>query len=138
MIGFKYLFNKIQDVKLRDYLSFFPMVIAWIAKPLYRKKFQNVWLVCEEPKEARDNGYHFFKYMCLHQPQQKCIYAIKKKSVDYKKVAELGEVVEYGSMLHWIAYFLCEYNISSQKGGKPNAPICSFMELNNYFHMRNH
>lgn len=137
MIGFKYLFNKIQDVKLRDYLSFFPMVIAWIAKPLYRKKFQTVWLVCEEPKEARDNGYHFFKYMCLHQPQQKCIYAIRKKSVDYKKVAELGEVVEYGSMLHWIAYFLCEYNISSQKGGKPNAPICSFMELNNYFHMRN-
>ena len=59
MIGFKYLFNKIQDVKLRDYLSFFPMVIAWIAKPLYRKKFQTVWLVCEEPKEARDNGYHF-------------------------------------------------------------------------------
>lgn len=137
MVSIKYLLDRIQDVKLRDYLSLFPMIIAWIIRPFYTKKYQTVWLVCEEPKEARDNGFHFFKYMCLHQSQQKCVYAIKKKSVDYQKIRRLGKAIEYGSIQHWLAYFLCEYNISSQKGGKPNAAICSFMELDNNFHTLN-
>lgn len=137
MIKLNYLFDKIRDVKVTDYLSFFPMTLALLLKPFYRKKYTRAWLVCEEPEEARDNGYHFFKYMCINQPQQKCFYAIKKKSVDAKKVEKYGEIIEYGSISHWIAYFLCEYNISSQKGGKPNAAVCSFMELNGFFHPQN-
>ena len=137
MIRFEYILDRIKDVKLRDYLSVVPMMVAGLLIPFYRKKYRTIWLICEEPKEARDNGYHFFRYMCLYQPQQKCVYAIKRKSVDYEKVKKLGMVIEYGSIQHWLAYFLCEYNISSQKGGKPNAAICSFMELNNYFHTCN-
>ena len=112
MIKIGYLFDRIRDVKLSDYLSFFPMTAALIIKPFYRNKYVGTWLVCEEPGEARDNGYHFFKYMCEKQPQQKCFYAIKKSSVDVKKVQSLGEIIEYGSVQHWLAYFLCEYNIS--------------------------
>lgn len=137
MIGIKYLLNKLKDVKLKDYISVVPMTIALIIKPFYKKKYSSAWLVCEEPLEARDNGYHFFKYMCENQPQQKCYYAIKKKSVDYKKVVSLGEIIEYGSLQHWLAYFLCEYNISSQKGGKPNAAVCAFLELNGFSKVKN-
>ena len=46
--------------------------------------------------EARDNGYWFFKYLREKHPEQSCVYAIKKKSVDYQKVAKLGRTVEYG------------------------------------------
>ncbi len=137
MIKIGYLFDRIRDVKLSDYLSFFPMTAALIIKPFYRNKYVGTWLVCEEPGEARDNGYHFFKYMCEKQPQQKCFYAIKKSSVDVKKVQSLGEIIEYGSVQHWLAYFLCEYNISSQKGGKPNAATCAFMEMNGIFKPKN-
>lgn len=137
MIGIRYFLDRIRDVKVKDYLSVFPMAAALIVKPLYKKKYRDTWLICEEPAEARDNGYHFFKYMCLEQKQQKCFYAIKRKSVDYKKAAELGAVIEYGSVSHWLAYFLCKYNISSQKGGKPNAALCAFMELNGRFRPRN-
>lgn len=137
MVKLGYFLDRIKDVKLKDFLSIFPMMTALIVKPLFKKKYEKAWLICEEPAEARDNGYHFFRYMCIEQPHQKCFYAIKKKSVDYKKVKELGTVIEYGSIQHWLAYFLCEYNISSQKGGKPNAAVCAFMELSGRFHPRN-
>lgn len=133
MIKWDYFFEKIKDVKIKDYLAVFSMIAALLVQPFYKKKFKNLWLICEEPLEARDNGYQFFRYMRQYQPQQPCIYAIKKNSVDYKKVKKLGQIIEYGSVLHWVAYFLCQYNISSQKGGKPNAAICSFMELNGIF-----
>lgn len=137
MVKLSYLLDRIRDVKPNDYLSVFPMTAALLIKPFYKKKYAGTWLVCEEPAEARDNGYHFFKYMCEKQPQQKCYYAIKRNSVDVKKVQELGDVIEYGSIQHWLAYFLCEYNISSQKGGKPNAAMCAFMEMNGRFKPQN-
>lgn len=137
MLDIEYVINRIRDVKLKDYMSIFPMSLALLIRPFYRNRYGNTWLICEEPAEARDNGYHFFKYMCEKQPQQKCYYAIKKRSVDAKRVEKLGQTIEYGSLRHWLVYFLCEYNISSQKGGKPNAAICAFMELNNRFKTRN-
>lgn len=132
-----YFINKCKDIKLKDLISFIPMICALLMRPFFVKKYRFVWLVCEEPLEARDNGYHFFKYMCQKQPQQRCVYAIKRKSVDYQKVKCLGDVVEYGSIKHWLAYFICRYNISSQKGGKPNAALCSFFELTNIFKPHN-
>lgn len=137
MISIKYILDKLQDVKLYDFFAVFPMVTALILKPFYKNRYEGAWLICEEPKEARDNGYHFFKYICQKQRDQICFYAIKRDSVDYKRVKELGNVIEYGSIHHWLAYFLCEYNISSQKGGKPNAALCAFMELNGIFRPRN-
>lgn len=137
MISLSYLLDRLKDVKLEDYLSIFPMTVALLIKPFYKKKYRGTWLICEEPAEARDNGYHFFRYMCKEQPQKKCFYAIKKDSVDYHKVSDFGETIEHGSIQHWLAYFLCEFNISSQKGGKPNAAMCAFMEMNGRFHPRN-
>ena len=34
----KYFLNKIQDVKIKDYCSLFPMTIALIIRPFYKKK----------------------------------------------------------------------------------------------------
>lgn len=137
MIKSSYFLKKMKDVKISDILGFFPMLIAKIVSPLYKKKYSNVWLICEEAKEARDNGYWFFKRMAEIHPEQKCIYAIKKSSVDYEKVKNLGEVVEHGSLKHWILYFTVQCNISSQKGGKPNAAICAFLELNGLSKVKN-
>lgn len=140
MISIKYFLNRLQDVKPRDYAAFFPMIVALALRPSYKKKYQHSWLICEEPAEARDNGYHFYKYMCEKRPQQKCFYAIKKDSVDYSKVRDLAgddHIIEYGSVQHWLAYFLCDYNISSQKGGKPDAAVCAFFELNGKFRPHN-
>lgn len=137
MISLRYFFTKAKDIKCQDLLAIFPMGIAVLVSPLYKKKYRNIWLICEEKKEARDNGYWFFRKMCENHPEQVCIYAIDKSSVDYEKVKELGETVQYGSLKHWIIYFTCAYNISSQKGGKPNAALCAFIELNDLFNAHN-
>lgn len=137
MISLKYFFTKVKDIKCRDLLAVFPMGIALIVSPLYRKKYKNTWLICEERKEARDNGYWFYRKMCENHPEQECIYAIDHSSVDYEKIKGFGKTVQYGSLKHWIIYFTCAYNISSQKGGKPNAVLCAFIELNDLYNAHN-
>lgn len=104
-------------------LVVFPFAI--IAKLFLRDR----WLVCEDKNEARDNGYHFFKWVCENRPKQKIRYAINKKSPDYEKVKGLGKIVGYGTAAHWFWYIVADKNISSQKGGKPNAAVCYFFEV---------
>ena len=99
--------------------------------------FRNLWIISDEKLEARDNGYHFFKYLRLNHPEQECYFAISKYAKDRGKVEKIGPVVNQGSIRHWIMYFTCQYNISSQKGGKPNAALCSFFELLNLFKVKN-
>lgn len=137
MISFNYFKKKLKDVSLSDMVAMIPMGCAAALKPFNAKKNQDVWLVCENENEARDNGYHLYKYMRTEHPEQPCIYAVSKKSKDWKKIRALGPAVDYGSIEHWVLYFTSKYNISSQKGGKPNAALCSFFELNGVFKPRN-
>lgn len=88
-----------------------------------------MWLVCEYGQEARDNGYWFYKYMREEHPEQDIVYAIDFRAEDYAKVKDLGECIQYGSFKHWIYYLCAEINISSHKGGKPNAAVCYLLEI---------
>ncbi len=130
MIRANYFFRKIRDVKLRDLFSVFPMLAALTAVPFKKKKYADTWLIGEANDEARDNGYHFFRYMRTEHPEQPCVYFISKKAHDYPKIARLGPTVKTGSVRHWLRYFTCRWTVSSQKGGKPNAAMCNFLELN--------
>lgn len=121
--------QKLKEVSGRDILHVFLFLLAWPLAKLYQKKRQHMWLICENAWEARDNGFWLFRYIRENEPQQDVVYAIKRKSKDYKKVKKLGEVIEYGSFKHWIYYLAAEKNISSQKGGKPNAAVCYFLEV---------
>ena len=129
----KYYLRKAKDVHIHDVLSLFPMITALAMTPIFGKKFSKTWIVSERNDEARDNGYHFFKYMRTYQKQQSCIYAIKKNSEDYKKVSALGKTVEYGSVMHWIMYFSAKYLIGSQNS-MPNGYIATFFERLGVFH----
>ena len=94
MISLKYILSRIKDVKIKDYLSLAPMSIALIIRPFFKKRYSDYWLICEEPAEARDNGYVFFKFL-TQNTKQKCIYAIKRNSPDYQKVKTLGETIQF-------------------------------------------
>ena len=133
----QYFLKKIKDVKITDLLSFFPYVLAASVKNSAGAKYRDSWLVCEDPGEARDNGYWFFKYLTEHHPEVDAYYAINKNSIDFNKVSKIGKTVKYGSFQHWLIFLSCRYNISSQKGGKPNAAVCSFLELNDRIHVDN-
>lgn len=116
-------------VKFRDiiacFIFLFMLPIALIAKIFIR----NFWLVGEEKREARDNGYWFFKYVRENHPEQKIAYVIDKNCADYEKVKDLGKIVQWGGISHWFWYLVAKKNISSQKGCKPNAAACYLFEV---------
>ncbi|WP_295764191.1 CDP-glycerol glycerophosphotransferase family protein [uncultured Oscillibacter sp.] len=131
-----YFLNKARDVKIRDLLSFGKLSLAVLMRPFVERRYAHCWVVCETPLEARDNGYHFYKYVKTRRPEIVCFYAIDKRSPDYAKVAEYGDVIAYGSIEHWIAYLCADHNISSQKAGKPNGAVCAFLELMHWIDSR--
>lgn len=67
--------------------------------------------------------------MCKNVPECDAVYAINPMSEDTKKVVALGKTISYGTLKHWIYYLAAEVNISTQKGGKPNAAVCYFLEV---------
>lgn len=122
----KRVFNFI-DRRDIGHLFLAAVILPWalIAKIFVR----NFWLVCEDRTEARDNGYRFYRWVRENRPKQKIAYAIDKRSPDYGRVKDLGKVVSYGSAAHWFWYIVADRNISSQKGGKPNAAVCYLFEV---------
>ncbi len=123
-------FQKLQRVHPGDIGHLFLFVLALPVSLIYRLFRRDLWLICDNKNEARDNGYHLFRYIREHYPEQDIVYAISRRSPDFAKVKDLGKTVRYGSLRHWILYLSARKNISSQKGGKPNAAVCYFLEVN--------
>ena len=122
-------FQKLQRVRPADIGHIFLFILALPVSLIYRLFRRDLWLICDNRYEARDNGYWFFKYLCENHPEQDTVYAISKKSPDFNRVRHLGKTVRYGSLRHWIFYLTAKKNISSQKGGKPNAAVCYVLEV---------
>ena len=93
---------------------------------------RDIYIVCERGTDARDNGYHMFKYMIEHHPQKNVYYIIDKKSVDYHKVAELGRVIDYKSWKHVLYFIAARKKISSHYlGYAPGVPYL-FLKFQRY------
>jgi hypothetical protein len=121
--------NKLTEVSLDDFWHVILFLLALLPSFIYKRKRKHLWLVCENKEEARDNGYWLFRYIREKEPDVDVVYAISPDSPDYVKVAGLGNTVAYGTWRHWIYYLAAEINISSQKGGKPNAAVCYLLEV---------
>ncbi|MCD8375480.1 MAG: CDP-glycerol glycerophosphotransferase family protein [Oscillospiraceae bacterium] len=89
---------------------------------------KHIFLVSERGNDARDNGYHFFKYVRTAHPEQPAYYAIDKTSADYDKVAPYGNVVARGSLTHYLLFLADTVKISTHHSGA--AP-----ESNYYFNL---
>lgn len=115
--------EQLKYIKIYDIFSVFIFIFMIIIAVFYKIfcKFSNrkIWLVCEEGKSARDNGYHFFKYIRTVHPEINCYYVIDKKSSDYSKVVNYGNIIQFRGFKHWLYYLCSEFNISSQKNGNP-------------------
>lgn len=125
----KSFLEKLKTVKLADLLAVFLFLLACPIAFVYKRMRPHLWLLCEYGPEARDNAYFLFRYLRTEQPQVDAVYALNRSSIDMDRVTPLGEVVAYGSLKHWIYYLAAEVNISSQKGGKPNAAVCYALEV---------
>lgn len=86
--------------------------IAWL---LYGRK--HIWIISERGTDARDNGLYMYRYIRENYPEQRIYFIIDKKSPDYSKVAVLGNVVERGSLMHWLLYLASDVKISTHRNG---------------------
>ncbi len=87
--------------------------IAYIGSK-FINKYKNYWLIGERGYDARDNGYHFYKYMIKNHPEQLVIYVIDNKRSDFNKIKALnGEYVIQNSLKHGLIYFSCNMIMST-------------------------
>lgn len=123
--------KKIKDnlkyIKIKDILSIvifiFMIIPSLIYKVILKIQKRNIWLIQEKKDKACDNGYHFFKYIRENYPNDDCYYVIDIKSPDYKKVEKYGNIINYGSLKHWLYYMSADKNISTQKSGNPSPAL---------------
>ena len=97
-------------------------LVTRIIRIIRGEKYNGIWLICERKHEARDNGYHLFKYIRTNHPSVKIYYLITKDSKDFPKIAALGSYIYFGSLKHYFYYFLAEKHISSHGRGKGCMP----------------
>ena len=125
--------EQLKNVKPRDLLAGLQFLLMLLPALCFRRylraKKRAFWLICEEKCEARDNGFALFRYIRTEHPDTEVYYAISPRCADYEKTAALGKTIPYGSCRHWLYYLAAEANISSQKGGKPNAAVCYLLEV---------
>ena len=102
-------------VEYTKYYLLFPLALLLYAN-------NEIYIVSERGVDARDNGYHMFSYLRKYHPEKECYFIIDKKSPDFQKVAELGDVVQYRSLRHYLLFISAKYKLSSHvMGYSPDA-----------------
>ncbi len=82
-----------------------------------RPEYKDLWIVSERGIDARDNSYHFFKYLTSEHPEINSAYIISKNSPDFKKVENLGRIIPHGSFCHYISFLLAKVRVSTHIDG---------------------
>lgn len=103
--GFSYLKSFLPD-RNHPVVYYLAMLTRCLLLPLARLKFRgrDVWLVCERGSDARDNGYHMFRYLRNEHPEIEAWYLITPDSPDLPKIAALGNIAFRGTLTHWLVY----------------------------------
>lgn len=126
-------------IKLKDFLSFLIFIVVLIPSLIVKiyNKFtkKQLWIVSERVNTACDNGFHFYKYLKNVHPEIKSYYVIDKKCEDYKKVEMFGNIVQHGSLKHWIIYIASNRKIGTQKASNPSPAL--FYVLHVYLNLFN-
>lgn len=105
---------------------------AWLHLHLFRRDLlrRDIWLIAEKRTEARDNGYHLFRYLREQHPEVEAYYVITPDSPDRPRVEPLGRVITADSREHFLCYLAATCSISSQAGGAfPMQMIPEFFHL---------
>lgn len=102
-------------------------IAAFFLQPILNRR--NIWIFGEKKREARDNGYHFFKYIVKEHPEIDSYYVIKKGMPDEAKVKIIGKVVHFDSFKHCVLYYSASVRACSEVHGV--RPYEQFSRLNN-------
>jgi CDP-glycerol glycerophosphotransferase (TagB/SpsB family) len=131
------IFKRIREIfyliSIKDILDVFFLPVVLLINIFCKRKLkkQKIWIIEENPNEACDNGYIFFKYITEKRKDINCYYVINKKSKDYIKVKQLGNVIKHRSLKHWLYYLNAEKIIVTQKYANPSPAIFYILHTKN-------
>ena len=112
--------------KLKHVVDGLKLIVAYsIAKILRLFKYnRDIWLIGERKNEAKDNGYHLFKYIRENYKNQQIYYVIDKSSNDLEKIMKFGNVIYYDTFKHYLYYILSNKLILAHLGScVPTSPV---------------
>lgn len=111
--------KKLLQKGINAYIAVREFARYYILFPVARLKYRGrtIYLIAERGTDARDNGYHMFRYIRQNHPEVEAYYVITKASADYPKVAALGNVVYWGTLQHYLLFIAAKYKISSHVAG---------------------
>ncbi len=100
-------------------IFFVKLICAWIVLHTIQRKLlkQNIWLIREKRDEARDNGYHFFKYIKENHKNINVFYVITPDSSDRYKIENYRGLINADSFKHCIYFLASDFSINSQPFG---------------------
>lgn len=107
-------------VKTKKMIIFIGEAIKYICLyPFAMLKYgkRNIYIFAERGTDARDNGYHMYRFFRQEHPELECYYIITKDSPDRPKVETLGNVVLHSSLQHYLLFIGAKYKISTHKMG---------------------
>ena len=113
--------------KLKYIIDGLKLIVAYCVAKILRlfKSNRNIWLIGERKDEAKDNGYHLFKYIRENHSEEKVYYIIDKNSKDLDKIQPLGNIVYADSFKHYVYYVMANKLIMAHLSScVPDSPIC--------------
>ena len=114
--------------KISYILDVFKLIVAKCVSPILKmidKDNGDIWIVGERKSEAKDNGYHLFKYIRENHPEKKVYYVIDKNSSDLEKIQSLGNIIYHDSLKHYVYYIMSRKLVCAHLGScVPDSPIC--------------
>ena len=113
----------IKLISIMQIIDVFLFPFIWIISLVYKPFLKDFWIIEENPNEACDNGYIFFKYLRKTRNDINVYYVIKKKSKDYDKVKSLGNIIYHKSLKHFIYYLNAKKIIVTQKYANPSPAL---------------
>lgn len=132
----KKIFSKRGMITVKNFLFF---CIAYINYKVFPIKRKDIWLISERGNEARDNGYHLFKYLANERIiyKKNIFFIIDKNSKDYNKINKYDKyIIQYRSYKHWLYWLNSTKLISTHIDGCiPDITVYKFTKK--FFNLKN-
>lgn len=100
--------------KVKLYFAFGVLYLIFFLLPFFERKKN--WLFCERGNDAQNNVFIFYKYVFENHKYIKPVL-IHKSSSDFKNVSNIGKVVEFGSVKHFLMMIGYPVEINSRLFG---------------------
>ena len=120
------------------YRSIVMMWLAYLCILPFRNRLnkRDIWLIGEKGTEARDNGYHFYRYIRENHPEINAYFTIAKNSPDVERIAKYKNTIWQNSFLHYIYYLSAKVSANSQPYGAIPEPTYIMFQMAKKLHRK--